>query len=318
MENPNDFLDEDEKSESKPVSMLQIIDKKPKVVKLQDNSGDIFTDYGLINLERVAEHFHRSGALPSCYKNPAQIVMALQAGREVGLMPIQSINSFYLVNGNIRLWGSSVPGLLRRAGWQIKWLASTVIRAEVVLVSPKGEETLPEAFTIDDATKAGLASSNTYMKFPRNMLRWRALGNAIRFNCPEVLMGHYMVEEVSDFEEVETKSIASREDVLETEQQITEDTLSKILDELRRVGFSVSQVEKHFKLRNLAEIKEITGKQILAWVEPRPTKVVIEPKKDVPLLKKEDVAEQSKALEEVKADNATTGKEDAGVTSSVG
>jgi hypothetical protein len=313
MENPNDFLDEDEKSESKPASMLQIIDKKPKVVKLQDNSGDIFTDYGLINLERVAEHFHRSGALPSCYKNPAQIVMALQAGREVGLMPIQSINSFYLVNGNIRLWGSSVPGLLRRAGWQIKWQVSTVVRAEVVLISPKGEETLPEAFTIDDANTAGLTGKlgDVYKKFPRNMLRWRALGNAIRFNCPEVLMGHYMVEEVSDFEEVETKSIASREDVLETEQQITEDTLTKILDELRRVGFSVSQVEKHFKLRNLAEIKEITGKQILAWIEPRPTKIVIEPKKDVPLITKEKI-------EEPKADNATAGKEDVGVTSSVG
>jgi hypothetical protein len=51
-------------------------------------------------------------------------------------------------------------------------------------------------FTMDDARKAGLSDKITWKQYPANMLRWRAVGNALHIVCPDVVVGLYTPEEL--------------------------------------------------------------------------------------------------------------------------
>ncbi len=59
--------------------------------------------------------------------------------------------------------------------------ASSLVRADL-----RGK---PETFTMEDAKRAGLADSETYRKYPQDMLGWRALSRVIKRYAPEVTAG---------------------------------------------------------------------------------------------------------------------------------
>lgn len=149
-------------------------------------------------IETLASKLVQSKALPSSIQNGAQLTMVLLAGYEAGMTPMQSINSYYIVNGKVTIWGSAVLVQLNQAGWEVEWLASDEKIATVKI--SKGRRSHTESFTIEEATAAGLTGKDTWKKYARNMLRWKALGNGVRFFCPEVLQGYYLKEEIDDVE----------------------------------------------------------------------------------------------------------------------
>ena len=55
--------------------------------------------------------------------------------------------------------------------------------------------------TIKDAAKAGLVNKDVWKNYPKNMLFARAVSNACRFYCPEVISGYYSTEELEDLGE---------------------------------------------------------------------------------------------------------------------
>jgi hypothetical protein len=50
-------------------------------------------------------------------------------------------------------------------------------------------------FTWNDAVAAGLDKQGTYVKFPADMLGWKAVARAVRFAFPDVIMG-YLPDEI--------------------------------------------------------------------------------------------------------------------------
>jgi RecT family len=149
-------------------------------------------------MKGVAADMIKSGAIPRGISNPAQLQMIIQAGYEVGMPPVQAMGSFAIINGRISMWGAAVIARVNQAGHDLEWGHCDKMGAEVtILRNGKGK---PETFTIEEAREAGLTTKDIWKKYPKDMLRWKALGRSVRLTCPEVLNGVYIAEEARDME----------------------------------------------------------------------------------------------------------------------
>ena len=144
----------------------------------------------------LSAHLSESKALPSFIQNPAQLTMVLLAGKEAGLGAIEALNSFYIVNGKLTIYGSAVLTQLKRAGYSVKWGKCDIKEVSLTLKAPDGTEHT-ETYTMAEAVKTGQTSKEVWQKYPVNMLRFKCLGNAARFFAPETIYGHYMTEDVT-------------------------------------------------------------------------------------------------------------------------
>ena len=165
---------------------------------------------------------------------PRDMVTAIWMGREIGLAPMESIMSIYLVNGAAALSGKVMSALIHRAGHIIK-VTSEVDGAEVVCCrwhAPSGElvEVGTVTFTAEDAKRAGLTpkSKPTYGQYPQMMLTWRAVSFAARLYYADVISGlGYVPEEIGvDVQDYETLP----DEVVDAEivQPLSDDTMAAL------------------------------------------------------------------------------------------
>lgn len=160
--------------------------------------GEFMPPRALEQIKELTKDLVDSKALPATITNGAQLMMVLLAGFEAGMTPMESINGYYIVNGRVTIWGSAVLTQLKRAKYGLRWVESNDKTCTVEITTPDGKDKHTETFTFEEAVKAGLTGKDPWKKYPRNMLRWKALGNGVRFFCPEVLGGYYIKEEVDD------------------------------------------------------------------------------------------------------------------------
>jgi hypothetical protein len=150
----------------------------------------------------------------------AKATMAIMQGLEVGLAPMQSIQTIAVINGRCTIWGDAVPALLWARGFKIReWIEgegdATVAHCEVT--RPDGTQ-IARSFSVADAKRARLwdtrekvsrkGSRGDYMadndspwyRFPMRMLAMRARGFAWRDGAADVGRGLYTAEEAEDAE----------------------------------------------------------------------------------------------------------------------
>ncbi len=153
-------------------------------------------------MNKIASTFMQSGALPSTIKNAPQLIMVMQAGFEAGLQPIESLNSFYFVNGKISMFGEMVIAQVRKAGHKVGWGICNAETATVTITRGDTGESLTNTFTMQMAKDRGMDRNDVYRKFPENMLKYRVFGMTARFICPEALHGVPIKEEMEGIVEV--------------------------------------------------------------------------------------------------------------------
>jgi hypothetical protein len=150
-----------------------------------------------------AQTFAQSG-LFNDVRDVAQACVKIQAGKEIGLQPVQSMTGINIIKGRITLSANLMAQLLKRAGYNYRviWHPNDAqpTACEVRLWEPgaKWREVEPlgvVVFSMDDARKAGLTGGN-WSKYARNMMFARAISNAARWHAPEVLCGAYTPDEL--------------------------------------------------------------------------------------------------------------------------
>lgn len=161
------------------------------------------------NLEeafRLASAIAASGLAPRGLDKSEQIMVAIMAGAELGLAPFQSLQSFAVVNGRPTLWGDGLVAVVRARGVRIKeWTEGEgdAMVAHCEVTRPDTGETIPSAFSVPDAKKAGLwGKAGPWQQYPKRMLKARARAFALRDGCADMLRGIHIREEVEDFVEV--------------------------------------------------------------------------------------------------------------------
>ena len=148
----------------------------------------------------IGEVFAKSGMFPDC-KSQAQACVKIMAGKELGLSAFESMASIYIVNGKLALTSKAMSGLVKRSkkyDYVIKKLDDTECTIDITRESEVIGST---TFTFKDAAKAGLVNKDVWKNYTRNMLFARAISNACRFFCPEVISGYYTTEELEDLDE---------------------------------------------------------------------------------------------------------------------
>ncbi len=176
------------------------------------------TEYA--QMKKLAQDFYNSRALSDAFDNVEQVIMALAAGREMGMGFGESINNLYFVGGRLNVYGKGTPAALRRQGWRFRFseetgdsCTATVWRGQGVKEPVDLDEQYTDTFTFKDAEGSNF-TTNSYGKLKpgwlpganrKRKLRYGVLSLIIHTYVPEVLGPVAGIAEYSqDYIEAET------------------------------------------------------------------------------------------------------------------
>lgn len=157
----------------------------------------------LQELKEWAEFARQAGIVPRDL-NPYQVMTIIEAGREVGIPPLQALRSISIINGRVVMSVQLQLALARAKGVRVVALTETEGACDVTL--KRGEETVSTRYTLEDARKAGLIrNGSSWEKYPRQMLRWRAIGDALRIIAPDATAGFLSPEEAESIPPIDAE-----------------------------------------------------------------------------------------------------------------
>lgn len=195
-----------------------------------------------------------SGMVPKNFQGcPADVLVAVQMGAELGLPPTQALQNIAVINGRPSVWGDAVLAIVKssplceyvRERFDEKTGVATCITKRL-----GDDEEVCRTFSYEDAKRAGLWSKQgPWTQYPQRMAQMRARSWAVRDAYPDLLRGIAVREEQMDKVEkditptVQVKS-ASRTDSLlhrlkkepiqESEQDINLAAVDLIINQIDR------------------------------------------------------------------------------------
>lgn len=177
-------------------------------------------------MNAIASVLKQGGVLPKGIDTVQKMVVVLQAGREIGLAPMESLNSLYFVNGKVSMYGEAVPNQILRAGHRIVWGKCDATQAEVTIIRGDDGQKMTTVFTMKQAEERGYTQNAIYKKFPENMLKWRALSMTAKFIAPDALRGIGIKEDM-EVEVLEEGVFKNEGEGKRVKSEVAKGTLSK-------------------------------------------------------------------------------------------
>lgn len=154
---------------------------------------------------RIANVVVRAGMAPRTLQSVEKAMVAILHGLEVGLTPMNALQSIAVINGRPTIWGDGAIGLIRASGL-LEYMQETFegqgdTMTAVCTVKRKGEpKPVRGEFSYADAKKAGLLSKEgPWQTYPRRMMQMRARW-PLRDVFADVLKGLHLREEVEDMD----------------------------------------------------------------------------------------------------------------------
>jgi hypothetical protein len=137
---------------------------------------------------------------------PASCMLAIQCGAEIGLAPLQSLQSIAVVNGRPSVYGDAALALVK-ASPVCEYVTESIEGDgdQMTAICTAKRRGYPQPtvvrFTVADAKKASLwGKSGPWTQYPKRMLQMRARGFALRDCFPDVLKGLVTAEEAQDYQ----------------------------------------------------------------------------------------------------------------------
>lgn len=143
---------------------------------------------GQMGLTELGKILAQSGYFADA-KEAAQAVVKVLAGQELGFPPISSMTGIFIVKGRVTLSANMIAAAVKRTG-KYNYLVRQMDNEKCVIEFYEGEHKIGvSTFTKEDAVTAGLANSENYRHYPRNMLFARAMSNGAKWYCPDIFGG---------------------------------------------------------------------------------------------------------------------------------
>lgn len=148
----------------------------------------------------LAKAFIQSGYF-SDTKQLAQAIVKIQAGKELALPPVFSMQNINLIRNRLTSSANTLALLVKRSGkynYRIKEHTEAVCSISFLEAQDgKWVEVGESTFTIEDAKRADLVKPDSgWVKYPRAMLFSRAISQGARIYCPDAIGGIYTDEEI--------------------------------------------------------------------------------------------------------------------------
>ncbi|NBW16857.1 MAG: hypothetical protein EBR82_53660, partial [Caulobacteraceae bacterium] len=187
---------------------------------------------------------------------PESCLLAIQHGSEVGLSPMQSLQSIAVINGRPTIWGDAALALVQSS--PVCEYVREYTEGEgdaLVAVCEAKRRGYPQPtvvrFSMADAKRAGLAGkSGPWSQYPARMLTLRARGFALRNAFADALRGLITAEEAQDYPAPELTPVtaskpqpkpadtAAAEDMTKARRAIA---AAKTVDRLRQISATVTE-----------------------------------------------------------------------------
>lgn len=175
--------------------------EKSAMVATQSSSA--FNPIVYNQMKMLAVDLIHGGAASADSKTPEQLIVKLQAGFELGMTPIESLNSLYIVNGRVTIWGSALIKRLRMFGWVVNYKDETPEQCTIVV--GKGDEFIEDTFYFKDAQDSGYTSGASGLKIGWKLgqnrklkMRYGAASQLVKTYLPEVLGTIAGIKEVDE------------------------------------------------------------------------------------------------------------------------
>lgn len=140
-----------------------------------------------------------SSGLYSNSGNEQKILMILLAAQELGIKPMTALNGgIWNIQGKIEISARLMNSMIRKAGHSI---TIKEINNKICILEGKradNGDTCTSQFTIEEATKAGLASRDVWKKYTEDMLYARAMSRLARRLFSDVIGTAYVEGEIKD------------------------------------------------------------------------------------------------------------------------
>jgi hypothetical protein len=132
----------------------------------------------------------KSGFLPDSIKTAEQALTIMLKGRELGIAPMRALENINVIKGRtstsaelqLSMIYENIPGA--RVEFPVYNHDAVTVRG-----SRPGHKPLSITWTIEDASRAALLGKDSWKKFPRAMLRSRAISELARAMFPDGIAG---------------------------------------------------------------------------------------------------------------------------------
>jgi len=189
-----------------------------------------FRPENLTQAARLATALARSSVLPTPLRGkPADVLVVLITGHELGLSPMQSIRGMHVIEGKAVMASEMMAGLVRSRATICQYLQMVESDDQHATYEThrKGDPKPTRlSYTIEQATKAGLASKDNWKRHPAAMLRARCLSAICRAVYSDLVNGVYDLDEA---DEIGIRNITPRQARLEPGPGTKLDALTEML-----------------------------------------------------------------------------------------
>jgi hypothetical protein len=224
------------------------------IIKFEEQKKDL--DY----LKDLASIAAKSGN----YAGMSEVTLLnlMLSAKDLGVSPMKALNGgFYVVNGKVCMSTALMADRIRKAGHNVKITEWTDQKCVMLGIRRDNGDSVKLEFNMDDATRAGLGSSPTWKKFPKNMLYNRAMSTLARVLFSDVIGNSYSEEERFEIQNVppEKRPLENADsdivvaDIIEKEEPevINDEQLEKI------ERFLQSYPEKKEKIMKFANVNAL-------------------------------------------------------------
>jgi hypothetical protein len=151
----------------------------------------------------LSDYLAASDMVPKQYRGkPGDCLIAMQWGMEIGLKPLQALQSIAPINGKPNLYGDAGKALLLAHGCIIEEDDMAVVKANSrarCKITRQGRPPVERTFSIEDAKTAGLwGKEGPWKAYPHRQMAWRAFWFAARDAAADLLRGMGGFEEGID------------------------------------------------------------------------------------------------------------------------
>jgi len=155
------------------------------------------------NLEELKDYAKviiQSGLCPGHIQKPADALLVMQRGAEMGLTAVNSLQNMFVISGKVSMSAQLAVGICKASPLCQYFQCIEYEVGHVTWETQRVGNPNPTriTFTKDDAQKAGLWGKGMWSKYPQNMMSARASINLARMEYSDLLAGIYTPDELGN------------------------------------------------------------------------------------------------------------------------
>lgn len=170
------------------------------------------------------------------YADPGKVLLMAETGAMLGLHPMAALQGIHIIDGKPSLSANLLAALVHKAGHKLRVKTTgegkDLVAIATLIRSDDPDYPFEVTWTMTDAQRAGLLNKDNWKKYPRAMLKSRAITEVIREGASDVtLVPAYTPEELGIEHTDESGEPIELTHVRETPKEAPIPQTSKIIDE---------------------------------------------------------------------------------------